>query len=246
VLGGLPLLAVWLPPSLSLANPNDISLRGLGRPESNSVNDPAVKRYRNLSTELAAALGVTDPEAVARLLDLVSRHRVAVRIGNVRLVHNGGNEPVLEIDLQDRDDVLEFDLLSQSFPRLACGAHLGRVRRPTLARRFVTVLPRWAWTVLRLVDQLVEIFVLFSQQEAKAFEELPDSVHLSLRSCQSCRRGGCHGEAASLSIALPAAVPTGAIEGGIESSEEYLSSTFTWEGGLHSSGELGDRAERHQ
>ncbi len=40
-----------------LANPNDISLRGVGRPlDGSSLKDPAVIRYRRLSNELAIAL----------------------------------------------------------------------------------------------------------------------------------------------------------------------------------------------
>jgi len=38
------------------ANPYDISLRGLGRPMSTSLSDPAVERYRLLSSELAISL----------------------------------------------------------------------------------------------------------------------------------------------------------------------------------------------
>ncbi|MEK7704434.1 MAG: hypothetical protein AAB426_05700 [Myxococcota bacterium] len=38
------------------ANPYDISLRGLGRPASASLSDPAVQRYRLLSTEVAATM----------------------------------------------------------------------------------------------------------------------------------------------------------------------------------------------
>ncbi len=38
------------------ANPYDIQLRGLGRPTSASLNDPAVRRYRDLSSELVFAL----------------------------------------------------------------------------------------------------------------------------------------------------------------------------------------------
>ena len=42
--------------SLAKANPYDVSLRGLGRPASNSLSDPAVQRYRLLSAELTAAM----------------------------------------------------------------------------------------------------------------------------------------------------------------------------------------------
>ncbi|MEO0592308.1 MAG: hypothetical protein AAFZ38_01905 [Myxococcota bacterium] len=38
------------------ANDNDIRLLGLGRPESNALSDPAVRRYRALSAELALAM----------------------------------------------------------------------------------------------------------------------------------------------------------------------------------------------
>ena len=52
---------VWagltLAPVASLANPYDISLRGLGRPDPTlGLNDPAVQRYRGLSSEVALAL----------------------------------------------------------------------------------------------------------------------------------------------------------------------------------------------
>lgn len=41
----------------AMANPYDVSLRGLGRPaQPRSLTDPAVKRYRLLSAELAAAM----------------------------------------------------------------------------------------------------------------------------------------------------------------------------------------------
>lgn len=40
----------------AIANPYDISLRGLGRPKSNDLTDPAVERYRMLATELTFAL----------------------------------------------------------------------------------------------------------------------------------------------------------------------------------------------
>src|SRR5687767_12701724 len=42
--------------SVSFANPLDISLRGLGRPQSQTLEDPAVVRYRALSGELALAM----------------------------------------------------------------------------------------------------------------------------------------------------------------------------------------------
>ena len=46
-----------LVPAASLANPYDISLRGLGRPDPQlGLDDPAAKRYRALSSELALAL----------------------------------------------------------------------------------------------------------------------------------------------------------------------------------------------
>jgi hypothetical protein len=46
-------LALWVSPALSVANPWDISLRGLGRPD----RDPsAQQRFRGLSTELSFAL----------------------------------------------------------------------------------------------------------------------------------------------------------------------------------------------
>lgn len=44
-------------PAASFANPYDLSLRSLGRPAANApLSDPAVKRYRGLSSELALAL----------------------------------------------------------------------------------------------------------------------------------------------------------------------------------------------
>jgi hypothetical protein len=52
----LILVAGLMLPAAALANPNDIQLRGLGRPDSGSFLDPAVQRYRRLSSELALAL----------------------------------------------------------------------------------------------------------------------------------------------------------------------------------------------
>lgn len=46
----------------ALAGPYDISLRGVGRPQSGDLSDPAVVRYRNLGNELATALS---PKALA-------------------------------------------------------------------------------------------------------------------------------------------------------------------------------------
>lgn len=43
-------------PATALGNPRDIQLRGLGRPDSSSFQDPAVQRYRRLTSELALAL----------------------------------------------------------------------------------------------------------------------------------------------------------------------------------------------
>ncbi len=43
-------------PVSAQANPYDISLRGLGRPQQQSLKDPAVMRYHALSAELALAL----------------------------------------------------------------------------------------------------------------------------------------------------------------------------------------------
>lgn len=45
-----------LTPQVAFANANDIRLRGLGRPASNALSDPAVRRYRALSGELALSL----------------------------------------------------------------------------------------------------------------------------------------------------------------------------------------------
>lgn len=42
--------------SVAMASPHDIQLRGLGRPQTNSLDDPAVKRFRLLTSELALAL----------------------------------------------------------------------------------------------------------------------------------------------------------------------------------------------
>ncbi|MBI3178612.1 MAG: hypothetical protein HYZ27_03065, partial [Deltaproteobacteria bacterium] len=39
-----------------LANPYDLSLRGLGRPQSQSLKDPAVQRYQKLANELVFAM----------------------------------------------------------------------------------------------------------------------------------------------------------------------------------------------
>lgn len=49
-------------PSEATANPHDISIRGLGRPKSASLSDPAVQRYQKLTSELAIALA---PRALA-------------------------------------------------------------------------------------------------------------------------------------------------------------------------------------
>lgn len=47
----------WVLPGPARANPYDISLRGLGRPQNNPpLNDPAVVRYQNLTSELVFAL----------------------------------------------------------------------------------------------------------------------------------------------------------------------------------------------
>ena len=54
-------------PGTSRANPNDISLRSLGRPKSFALSDPAVQRYKSLSTELAFALS-TRPLSPAETL----------------------------------------------------------------------------------------------------------------------------------------------------------------------------------
>ena len=43
-------------PAPLLANPNDISLRGLGRPQTQALSDPANRRYKALTSELAFAL----------------------------------------------------------------------------------------------------------------------------------------------------------------------------------------------
>jgi hypothetical protein len=43
--------------STAWAHPNDFSLLGLGRPDSTALSDPAVRRYRALSAELAMAVG---------------------------------------------------------------------------------------------------------------------------------------------------------------------------------------------
>jgi hypothetical protein len=48
---------LFLVPAAALANPYDISLRGLGRPAPNAnLSDPAVQRYHALSSELALTL----------------------------------------------------------------------------------------------------------------------------------------------------------------------------------------------
>ena len=49
-------LVVVTAPGEALANPNDISIRGLGRPTSGAADDPAVLRFRNLANELAVAI----------------------------------------------------------------------------------------------------------------------------------------------------------------------------------------------
>ncbi len=49
-------LVVSFAPVAAWANPYDISLRGLGRPESQSLKDPAVERYQKLSSELVFAM----------------------------------------------------------------------------------------------------------------------------------------------------------------------------------------------
>lgn len=56
VVVGCCFAAVCLAPQSAQANPYDISLRSLGRPRTQSLNDPAVRRYRALSAELALAL----------------------------------------------------------------------------------------------------------------------------------------------------------------------------------------------
>ncbi len=43
-------------PAIAWANPLDISIRGLGRPASNDLDDPAVRRYRSLTSELSLAM----------------------------------------------------------------------------------------------------------------------------------------------------------------------------------------------
>ncbi|MEE8409272.1 MAG: hypothetical protein V3T05_06690 [Myxococcota bacterium] len=49
-------------PTAAEANPNDISIRGLGRPKSASLKDPAVQRFQKLTSELALAIA---PRALA-------------------------------------------------------------------------------------------------------------------------------------------------------------------------------------
>ncbi len=57
-------------PAVSLANPNDISIRGLGRPPPRAtLKDPAVKRYKWLSNELTIAL-MPKPLAPAETLGM--------------------------------------------------------------------------------------------------------------------------------------------------------------------------------
>jgi len=58
-------------PSVSYANPYDISLRGLGRPAPGGTlkSDPAIQRYREMSTELAMALS-SRPLAPAETLGM--------------------------------------------------------------------------------------------------------------------------------------------------------------------------------
>ena len=63
-------LAVGLAlPSVVEAAAYDISLRGVGRPLSNTATDPAVRRYRSLGTELAAVMAPR-PWAPAETLGL--------------------------------------------------------------------------------------------------------------------------------------------------------------------------------
>ncbi|MBI5510651.1 MAG: hypothetical protein HY903_17980 [Deltaproteobacteria bacterium] len=62
--------AAWLSaPVVARANPYDISVRGLGRPATNSLTDPAVLRYRALTSELALSLAPR-PLAPAETLGL--------------------------------------------------------------------------------------------------------------------------------------------------------------------------------
>jgi hypothetical protein len=56
-------------PAVAFANPYDISLRGLGRPLSDSKSDPAVQRYKGLSAELALAMS-PKPMAPAETLGM--------------------------------------------------------------------------------------------------------------------------------------------------------------------------------
>ncbi len=53
---GLAVLGMLFVPLVAMASPHDIQIRGLGRPQTNSLDDPAVKRFRLLTSELALAL----------------------------------------------------------------------------------------------------------------------------------------------------------------------------------------------
>ena len=53
---GCVILSGPLTPTPAAAYRNDISLRGLGRPQAQDLKDPAVRRYRRLASELTAAL----------------------------------------------------------------------------------------------------------------------------------------------------------------------------------------------
>ncbi len=61
VMAAFVLASALVSPAIVRANANDIRLRGIGRPASNALSDPAVRRYRALSGELALAL---TPKAV--------------------------------------------------------------------------------------------------------------------------------------------------------------------------------------
>ncbi len=58
-----------LAPAVAAANPYDISLRGLGRPRTDNLDDPAVQRYRRLAGELALAMS-PKPMAPAETLGM--------------------------------------------------------------------------------------------------------------------------------------------------------------------------------
>lgn len=54
--GWLVVAAALATPLKASANPNDVFLRGLGRPSSSAMSDPAVRRYRAMTGELALAM----------------------------------------------------------------------------------------------------------------------------------------------------------------------------------------------